>query len=172
MLRRLLPLAGLVGMLLIPSQALAGTCPALAEGLVDKDSYRLGELIDFFGTYHDFADPGTVTITFVRPADGAKREYTANNSPDGSWYLRFTLDSGRDIGHWTVTAIVDQTGAHDTCTDRVTIRSAFGMPGTATAEPATDRPGDGAWLPVVLLLGAAGGIAAIRRRLSLPSSPG
>ena len=36
-MRRLLPLAGLLGILLLPAPAFAGTCPALAEGLVDKD---------------------------------------------------------------------------------------------------------------------------------------
>jgi len=165
-MRRLLPLAGLLGMLLLPAPALAGTCPALEAGLVDDESYRPGELIDFFGTYHDFADPGTVTITFER-SDGATREYTANNSPDGSWYLRFTLGSA-DIGRWTVTAIVDQTGAHDVCTDRVTIRSAIGMPSTATGNPAAG-PGD--WLPAVLLLGVISGLAMVRRRQSPPPRP-
>jgi hypothetical protein len=165
-MRHLLPFAGLVAMLLLPGPAFAGTCPALREGLVDNDSYRLGELIDFFGSYHDFADPGTVTITFERPADGAMREYTANNSPDGSWYLRFTLDSAGDVGRWRVTASVDQTGAHDVCTDQVTIRPAIGMPGTATLDPAADRPGDGDWMPAVLLLGTAAGMGTLRRRRS------
>lgn len=168
-MRRLLSLAGLLGILLLPAPAFAGTCPALAEGLVDKDSYRLGELIDFYGTYHDFANPGVVTITFERPADGATREYTANNSPDGSWYLRFTLESANDLGRWTVTSVVDQTGAHDECTDRVTIRSAIGMPSTSTVDPA-DRPGDD-FLPAVLVLGAAAAIATIRRRQSPPYVP-
>ena len=51
-----------------------------------------------------------------------------------------------------MTSVVDQTGAHDECTDRVTIRSAIGMPSTSTVEPA-DRPGDG-FLPAVAVLGA------------------
>jgi len=110
-----------------------------------------------------------VTITFERPADGATREYTANNSPDGSWYLRFTLHSANDIGRWNVTSVVDQTGAHDECTDRVTIRAAIGMPSTSTADPA-GRPGDD-FPPAVLVLGAAGATATIRRRQPPPSRP-
>ena len=170
-MRRLLPLAGLLGMLLLPPPALAGTCPALDEGLVDKDAYRLGELIDFFGTYHDFADPGTVTITFERFSDGAKREYTANNSPDGSWYLRFTLDTVDDVGRWKVTAIVDQTGAHDTCADRVTIRSAVGVPATSTADSARVSPGGEDWPLAAPLFGAVAGLALLRRRQSPPPRP-
>jgi LPXTG-motif cell wall-anchored protein len=170
-MRRLLPLAGLLGMALLPATASAGTCPALASGLVDKASYRLGELIDFFGTYHDFANPGTVTITFERSSDGASREYIANNSPDGSWYLRFTLDSAADVGRWTVRAVVDQTGAHDTSTVQVTIRPAMGMPATTTTGRTSDETGAAALALAGLLLGATAGLTVLRRRQSPPPRP-
>jgi hypothetical protein len=154
-MRRLILLAGLLVAMLLPAPVAAGTCPALEGGVVDKASYRLGELIDFYGTYHDFADPGTVSITFERTTDGAVREYTANNSPDGSWYLRFTLESSADLGRWVVTAVVDQTGSLDTCRDRVTILPRSGLPNTATVDTPAAPGGGGADIPVVLLaLGA------------------
>jgi hypothetical protein len=148
--------------MLLPAPALAGTCPALEGGVVDKDAYRLGELIDFYGTYHDFADPGTVTITFERTTDGATREYTAQNSPDGSWYLRLTLESSVDIGRWDVTVVVSQTDALDTCADQVTIRARSSLPNTATTEtPAEpDRHGTG---HVLAVLGLAAALLAARR---------
>ena len=33
----------------------AGCPPGVPEGVVDKDVYRLGEIVDFFDSYHDFA---------------------------------------------------------------------------------------------------------------------
>jgi hypothetical protein len=162
-MRRLLLLAGLLVPLLLPTPVLAGTCPALEGGVVDKDAYRLGELIDFYGTYHDFADPGTVTISWERTTDGATREYTAANSPDGSWYLRLTLDSPQDVGRWTVTVVVSQTDALDTCTDSVTIGLAA-MPRTATEDPPDDAS-EAPWT-VPLLAGLIAGWLALRRRQS------
>lgn len=143
-MRRFLLLGALLLPALAPSAALAGTCPALAPGVVDRDSYRLGQLVDFYGTYHDFADPGTVTIEFERLADGEVRTYNAFNSPDGSWDLRLTFDSAADIGRWNVTVVVSQTDGLETCTDRVTIRSRTTAPDTATVdlplEPAARLP--------------------------------
>ena len=162
-MRRLLLLGGLLLPLLMPAPARAGTCPALDGGVVDKDAYRLGELIDFYGTYHDFANPGTVTITFERNTDGAARDYTAQNSPDGSWYLRLTPESSADVGRWNVTVVVSQTDALDTCTDLVTIRSRSSMPNTATVEAAAEpSAGAGAVLPA--MLGVTAGVLALRRR--------
>lgn len=156
-MRRLILLAGLLLPLLLPTPVAAGTCPALEGGVVDKDAYRLGELIDFYGTYHDFADPGVVSVTFERTTDGAVREYTASNSPDGSWYLRFTLESSADLGRWVVTVVVDQTGSIDTCRDRVTIRSRSGLPNTTTVDPPAAPAEGGRDLPIVLL--GLGGLA-------------
>lgn len=162
-MRRLLLLGGLFLPLLLPAPALAGTCPALDGGVVDKDAYRLGELIDFYGTYHDFANPGTVAITFERTTDGATRDYTAQNSPDGSWYLRLTPESSADVGRWKVTVVVSQTDALDTCTDLVTIRSRSSMPNTSTVEPAAGSVASpGLILPA--LLGFAAGLLAVGRR--------
>jgi hypothetical protein len=155
-MRRLLLLGALFLPMLAPGSTLAGTCPALDPGVVDRDSYRLGEFLDFYGHYHDFADPGTVTIRFDRTSDGAVRELTAANSPDGSWYLRPTFDSPEDLGRWHVTVVVTQTGDVDTCTDRVTIRSRSAVPDTATAEERLE-PVD-AWGAIVL---AVGGLTAM-----------
>jgi hypothetical protein len=151
--------------ILSPARVLAGTCPALDPGVVDKDAYRLGELLDFYGTYHDFADPGTVTIDFVRASDGATRNFTAANSPDGSWYLRFTFESTDDIGTWDVTVVVEQTGALDTCTDRVTIRGRTGIPNTATAMAEPASSGGSPFAPPVLptIAGLVVGLLALRR---------
>jgi len=169
-MRRLLLLGGLILPLLLPAPALAGTCPALAGGVVDKDAYRLGELIDFYGTYHDFANPGTVAITFERTTDSATRDYTAQNSPDGSWYLQLTPESSADVGRWIVTVVVSQADALDTCADRVTIRPRSSLPNTST----TGTPGDPVGWLGALLFGAVGlaiGLPAVRRRAGQSSSP-
>jgi hypothetical protein len=128
--------------------------------VVDKDAYRLGELIDFYGNYHDFADPGTVTVVFERASDGARRDFTAGNLPDGAWTLRFTFESSADIGTWDVTVVVDQTGALDTCTDRVTIRGRSGVPNTGTVPAGPAPAGTTSVLPV--LAGLAAGLLALR----------
>lgn len=117
----------------VPGAAQAGGCPpGVPEGVVDRDVYRLGEIVDFFDSYHDFADPGTVTITFERPSDGETRKFTAFNGPDGTWYQQITFDSAADVGRWYVTVVVDQTDGLDTCKDRVTIRGRIGVPPTDT----------------------------------------
>jgi hypothetical protein len=151
--------------ILSPTPVLAGTCPALDEGVVDKDVYRLGELIDFYGNYHDFADPGTVTVVFERSSDGARRDFTAGNLPDGAWTLRFTFESPDDIGTWDVTVVVDQTGALDTCTDQVTIRGRSGVPNTATAMAEPESTGATPAAPPVLpaVAGLVVGLLAMRR---------
>lgn len=136
-MRRLALLAAMLLPLVAPGTALAGGCPpGVPEGVVDKDVYRLGEIVDFFDSYHDFADPGTVTITFERPSDGETREYIAFNGPDGTWYREVTFESAADIGRWSVTVVVDQTDALDTCTDSLTIRARTGIPNTSTGDPA------------------------------------
>lgn len=168
-MRRLLLLAGLLAPLLLPTPVLAGTCPALDGGVVDKDAYRLGELIDFYGTYHDFADPGTVTISWERTTDGATRQYQAANSPDGSWYLRLTLDSPEDVGRWTVTVVVAQTDALDTCTDEVTIGRRGVPPDTATETTVSSvggRGGVGPWFAVLATAAWLGRLAVRQRRQS------
>jgi hypothetical protein len=149
----------------IPSAVQAGGCPPGVEaGVVDKDSYRLGEVIDFFDSYHDFADPGTVTITFERTTDGATRAFTANNGPDGTWYLMLTFDSAEDVGSWDVTVVVDQTDALDTCTDRVTIRGRTRLPPTDTDMVASlDNRPTAVWAMLGLL--GAGTWARFRGRV-------
>jgi hypothetical protein len=173
-MRRLSLLAATFLPLLVPAAAHAGGCPAGDAGVVDKDSYRLGEVVDFFDSYHDFADPGTVTITFERTTDGATREFIAYNGPDGTWYRMVTFDSSADVGRWNVSVVVDQTDALDTCTDVVTILPRSGMPNTATVEPTMESSGtgdrsDGVVLAVLLLGGAVGAGSAVRHR-ALPGS--
>lgn len=161
-MRRLLLLAPLLALFLAPGSAIAGTCPAAAGDLVDKASYRLGELIDFYGTYNDFADPGKVTIQFERTTDGARRGFNASNSPDGSWYLRLTLNALTDVGRWNVTAVVTQTGTTDSCTDRLTIRARSTVPDTATGAAAFGRNDAGG--PVTLAIAAlVAALLALRR---------
>jgi hypothetical protein len=171
-MRRFSLFAALLLPLLVPGSALAGGCPpGVPEGVVEKDVYRLGEVVDFFDSYHDFADPGTVTITFERVADGATREFVANNGPDGTWYKQVTFDSAADAGDWKVTVVVDQTDALDTCTDRFRVWARTGMPNTSTAEPETEVAGTSD-RGFVIVLGLGGFIAAwarLRRRGSLPA---
>lgn len=169
-MRRLLLLAGLVlPMLLLPSPALAGTCPALAEGVVGKDAYGLGEVIEFFGTYNDFADPGTVTIRFERTIDGATREFTAFNQPDGAWMYQLAFESAGDVGRWNVTVVVDQTGDHDTCTDRVTIRTRSALPNTSTIGSLAQAVRPEGW--PLALLALLFGLLAFRRRANQSPPP-
>jgi hypothetical protein len=161
-MRRFLLLGALLFPMLAPGSALAGTCPALAGGVVDRDAYRLGELVDFYGTYHDFADPGTVTIEFKRTTDGATRSFTASNSADGSWYLRLTFDSVADIGRWNVAVVVSQTDGLDSCTDRVTIRGRSSVPDTATTEE-TLEPADTTGTIMLTIVGLVAALLAFRR---------
>ena len=169
-MRRFGLLAALLLPFLVPGAALAGGCPpGVPEGVVDKDVYRLGEIVDFFDSYHDFADPGTVTITFERPSDGATREFIADNGPDGTWYRQVIFDTPADVGRWNVTVVVDQTGALDTCTDRFTIRGRSGMPNTSTAGAAMGRAqtGDAAFVIALATGGFLAAWIAIRRRTTI-----
>ena len=159
-MRRLVLLAVLALSYVAPSTVAAGGCPTDPGGLVDKDSYRIGELIQFFDSYTDFGDPGTTTIRFERPADGAVLEYTATNIADGTWFLDLRLDSSSFVGRWDVTVTVDQTSGIDTCTDVVTIR-ALGAPSTDTiATPQRGRGLDP--LVIAMLIGAAIFIRRVR----------
>ena len=164
-MRRLLLLAALTLPLLVPTTVRAGTCPALEGGVVDRNAYRIGEVMDFFGTYHDFADPGTVTITFERVTDGAIREYTAFNSPDGSWYLMHKLEDPADVGRWSVTVVVTQTDAIDTCSDTVTIRGAE-APNTAAEVDRTAASVQRDW-PALVALAVLAILAVIATRSRL-----
>jgi hypothetical protein len=105
-----------------PASVTAGGCPTDPGGLVERETYRVGGLIQFFDSYTDFGDPGTTTIQFERQSDGAVLEYTAANVADGSWFLNLELDSSSFVGRWDVTVTVDQTSGITTCTDVVTIR--------------------------------------------------
>ncbi len=153
-MRRFVLLAALLLSFAAPATVAAGGCPTDPGGLVDEETYRVGELIQFFDSYTDFGDPGTTTIHFERPADGAVLDYTAANIADGTWFLDLRLDSSSFVGRWNVTVTVDQTSGISTCTDVVTIL-AIRAPSTdaiATAIPpsrgADPRAG------TVLLIGA------------------
>ena len=163
-MRRFALLAALLASFAVPSGAAAGGCPTDPGGLVDRESYRIGELIQFFDSYTDFGDPGTVTIQFERPADGATLEYTATNIADGTWFLDLRLDSSSFIGRWNVTVTVDQTSGITTCKDVVTIR-AVNAPNTAAAsDPALPSPQDDLLLiAMVALLGLSAGVVVSRR---------
>jgi hypothetical protein len=164
-MRRFALLAALLLSFAAPAGVDAGGCPTDPGGLVDRETYRLGELIQFFDSYTDFGDPGTTTIHFERPADGATLEYTATNIADGTWFLDLRLDSSAFVGRWNVTVTVDQTSGITTCTDVVTIR-ALNAPSTSVMAAA--RPPAGGPDPLVLATAVVGGCAAaalfLRRR--------
>jgi hypothetical protein len=163
-MRRFVLLAALVLSFAAPAGVAAGGCPTDPGGLVDRETYRIGDLIQFFDSYTDFGDPGTTTIHFERPADGAVLEYTAANIADGTWFLDLRLDSSSFVGRWDVTVTVDQTSGVTTCTDVVTIR-ALNAPNTALTAPTNVPP---APEPLVLAGGIAGALAVaalfLRRR--------
>jgi hypothetical protein len=159
-MRYLFLLGGLLLPMLLPASALAGNCPAPEGAVVDKEHYRFGDKVEFFGTYHDFADPGTVTITFERSLDGDIREFTAFNMPDGAWIYQLTFDSAF-AGRWDVTVVVDQTGSIDTCRDRVTVGSIAPLPNTASTVVRPSAAGDSA--AILAILGLIGGLVAFRR---------
>lgn len=172
----LLPLATLVFGV---SAASAGTCPTDPSGVLEKTSYRVGERLDFYGTFTDFADPGTVTITFTKSGSGATRTFTAFNIADGSWMRDVTFRSRADAGAWRVQVVVDQTSGTNTCNDSFRLTTSGGG-GTAPVPtpPNTDAVSfvrGSINTPTValvfiglgtLLVLAAGGLAARRRRLT------
>ncbi len=149
-----LPLAA--ALLALPAVTDAGTCPADATGVLEKATYRLGDRLDFYGIYTDFADPGTVTITFTRPADGATRTFTAGNVADGSWMQTVVFSSRADLGTWRVHVDVVQTSGTSACDDRFTLLGTKPQPiptppNTATADDVAPSSPD-ATLPFVLVL--------------------
>jgi hypothetical protein len=149
----LLPLAA--APLVRPPVADAGTCPADAAGVLEKATYRLGERLDFYGIYTDFADPGTVTITFRRAADGATRVFTAFNSADGSWDRTVVFTSSADIGAWRVHADVAETSGTKVCDDRFTLLGANPPPVPTPPNTATTDavpPNRNSPLPFVLVV--------------------
>ena len=160
-MRRFSLLAALLLPFLLPGAVSAGGCPpGVPEGVVEKDVYRLGEIVDFFDSYHDFADPGLVTITFERRSDGLTREFTAFNGPDGTWYRQITFDSASDAGRWDVTVVVDQTDALDTCTDTFTVRARTAVPNTSTVDVPTTGPAVDGALTLMLAVGTLLGVSA------------
>ncbi len=112
----------LAAALLFATPASAESCPNQdATGPIARTTYALNEGIEFWGNYTDFADPGTVTITFTRPADGATQTFTAFNLPDGAWLRTVTFTSRQDVGTWDVTLTLAETARTVTCADRVRI---------------------------------------------------
>ena len=163
-MRRFMLLVALLLSLAAPTTVVAGGCPTDPGGLVDKEAYRVGGLIQFFDSYTDFGDPGTTTIHFERQTDGAVLDYTAANIADGTWFLDLRLDSTSFVGRWNVTVTVDQTSGISTCTDVVTIR-ALNAPGTdavATTIPLAHRTDPLAG--TALVIGALAAAALFLRR--------
>lgn len=147
--------------------------------MLDKTSYRVGERLDFYGTFTDFGDPGTVTITFTKSGSGATRTFTAFNIADGSWMRDVTFTSRSDAGVWRVRVVVDQTSGTNTCNDSFRLTtSGGGGTGPVPTPPNTDAIGfvrgttnPPTVAPVFIGLGtllvlAAWGLAARRRRLT------
>jgi hypothetical protein len=164
-MRRFALLAAIALSFAAPASVAAGGCPTDPGGLVDKETYRVGELIQFFDSYTDFGDPGTTTIHFERQTDGAVLEYTAANIADGTWFVDLRLDSSSFIGRWNVTVTVDQTSGLTTCTDVVTIRG-LNAPNTDTDGAIEVAPSDalglglfGQWGTMALV--AAAGLAIV-----------
>jgi hypothetical protein len=164
-MRRLALLAAIGLSFAVPVGVAAGGCPTDPGGLVEKETYRVGELIQFFDSYTDFGDPGTTTVHFERQSDGAVREYTAANIADGTWFVDLRLDSSSFVGRWNVTVTVDQTSGITTCTDVVTIR-ALNAPNTGTDPTASHPAGrlDVLALAIVVAAGLAGAVSLHRRR--------
>jgi hypothetical protein len=159
-MRRFVLLAALALSFAAPSTVAAGGCPTDPGGLVDKETYRIGDLIQFFDSYTDFGDPGTTTIHFERDTDGAVLDYTATNIADGTWFLDLRLDSNAFVGRWNVTVTVDQTSGIDTCTDVVTIRSLTAPSTDSIATPQRERGLH--LLAIAALVGAAIYIRRVR----------
>ena len=119
-------LVALLGALLLvpliaPATALAGTCPSDSGGVLEKTTYRVGERLDFYGTYTDFAAAGTTTIDFTRPADGATRHEKASNLADGEWIATVIFTSPSDVGAWNVRVVVTQNSGTSVCDDHFTL---------------------------------------------------
>jgi hypothetical protein len=170
-MRRFTLIAALLLSFALPGAAQAGTCPVgVPEGVVDKDVYRLGEVVDIYGSYLDYANPGTVTLTFLRPSDGATREFTAANVADGSWFWNTTFDSAADAGHWNVTVVVDQDGGHDVCTDSFIVRASSSPPPTDTRIDDTVSARSSSDIRLPLVLGGLSFVLVILRRRR-PGSP-
>ena len=53
-MRRFMLLVALLLSLAAPTTVVAGGCPTDPGGLVDKEAYRVGGLIQFFDSYTDF----------------------------------------------------------------------------------------------------------------------
>jgi hypothetical protein len=148
--------------LLAPATAAAGTCPALDGGVVERDAYRVGQQVEFYGTYGDFANPGTVSITLERSSDATTRQLTAFNLPDGEWEYFLTFEAA-DVGTWSVTVVVDDNGAIDTCTDRFAVRRRSALPNTDAA-PAAGAPTDTHPGLLLAIAGLAGFLVVALRR--------
>lgn len=161
-MRTLLAVAVLLLSLLAPTPALAGDCPSsLPTGVVERELYRFGDTIEFFGNFTDFADPGTVTITLTPSGGGEPKTFEAFRSPDGAWYLFLELEGSEFLGRWSVTVVVEQTSSTDTCTDAFEVRGprppgtdGAAGPGTGGSVVAAVAPA----LPVALALAAVAGL--------------
>lgn len=134
------------------------------DGPIVPTRIAAGGVLTIFGSYTDWADPGTVIATFRGPG-GRTRTATAGNSADGT-YLIDERFSAADAGAWTATVTLSETAGSVTCTDR--FRVALATPSTDTA-PGTADPGPGAAgaAPVLAALaGLLGAWLALRRTRS------
>jgi hypothetical protein len=156
-----------------PDDARAGTCPT-SESVLEKLTYRVGERLDFYGNYTDFADPGAVTISFVRPADGLTRTAAGGNLPDGEWMSTVIFRSRNHVGAWRVRVVVEQTSGTSICEDRFTLVASAGSnptpPNTSTVDPPRDARAHSAPIGLVLVgliglaLVVAGSTLGVTRR--------
>jgi len=154
--------------LAVPAGVQAGSCPSDPNDLLPRTTYRVGEVLDFYGNYTDFADPGTVTISFTRPADGATRAFTAGNLPDGSWFQLVTFTDRADSGSWRVHVVVEQTSGTSSCDDRFTLTAAAGSNPTPPPTSTEPLPGGSTAPTAGLAIGAAGLAAFLALLIGVP----
>lgn len=117
------------------------------DGPIEEARVAVGGVAQVWGSYTDWADPGTVTAVFEGPGS-RRREAIAGNSADGTYWIleRFTA---ADVGPWTATVTFSETAGDVVCTDAFVVVGA--TPDTAT-EPSrsTVDPAAG-HLPVALV---------------------
>ncbi len=167
----------LLASLVVAGAGLVGTAsPVTADGVSCPDYYtpqgtsptdvRVGEQLEFWNSYTDFGQPGTVHAVFTGP-HGRTREATAANLPDGAYFINVTFKAA-DVGRWRVAITVDEVAGHADCkaSFRVVAVGSGRLPDTDTAgvEPPSQTaplsPVDG----LLLAGGVLGGLLALRRR--------
>ena len=149
--------AALATLLATPPPAAAFTAASCSgDGPVVETRIAAGGTLTIFGSYTDWADPGTVVATFRGPG-GRTRAATAGNGPDGT-YLIDERFGAAELGTWTVTVTLSETAGSVVCTDRFTV--ALATPPTDTLPTPEPKP----WLALVALLGGLLGLRRSRGR--------